>query len=193
MSFFTKHESTELIPKMGTTKETLGSRISEQRKKSGLTQEEFAEKLGVTAQAVSKWENDVSCPDIMLLPKIAGIFNVSIDELMGVKPYEKEEPKVNFQQEIPEFKAIPESKKQNLKLRIQIIDRKNNKRPINIAVPMGIVSMITGTGLKISSLVGGIPGNIPIDKIMEQVNNGVSGEIFNMTADDGTEIKIEIS
>ena len=62
-------------------------RISEQicvlRKQKGITQKELAEELGVTTQAVSKWENARSWPDIQLLPDIAKIFDVSIDELFG--------------------------------------------------------------------------------------------------------------
>lgn len=56
------------------------------RKEKGLTQETLAEVFGVTSQSVSKWELGISCPDIMLLPKIAEFFKVSIDELMGYKP-----------------------------------------------------------------------------------------------------------
>ena len=48
--------------------QTLGSRIAELRRKKNMTQEELAAELGVTPQAVSKWENDLSCPDITLLP-----------------------------------------------------------------------------------------------------------------------------
>lgn len=62
---------------------TLGKRIAEHRKRLGLTQDALAEKLGITAQAVSKWENDQSCPDIAMLPKLAEIFGISIDELLG--------------------------------------------------------------------------------------------------------------
>ena len=69
-------------------KETLGKRIAALRKQKGLTQEQLAEKVGVSAQAVSKWENDVSCPDITLLPLLADLFDVSVDELLGVKPVE---------------------------------------------------------------------------------------------------------
>lgn len=59
--------------------------ISFYRKKSGLTQEELAKKLGVTNQSVSKWESAQCCPDIQLLPDIADYFGVSIDELIGHK------------------------------------------------------------------------------------------------------------
>ena len=65
--------------------ETLGKRISANRKKLGLTQDKLAEQLGVTAQAVSKWENDQACPDITTLPKLAGIFGVTTDILLGIE------------------------------------------------------------------------------------------------------------
>ena len=62
---------------------TLGKRIAGYRKGLELTQDQLAEQLGLTAQAVSKWENDLSCPDITILPKLADIFQVSIDDLLG--------------------------------------------------------------------------------------------------------------
>jgi len=64
--------------------QTLGKRIAENRKRLKLTQDLLAEKLGVTAQAVSKWENDLSCPDIATLPKLAEIFGITTDELLGL-------------------------------------------------------------------------------------------------------------
>ena len=60
-------------------------KIAHYRKLSGLTQKELAEKLGVSGQAVSKWEQQISCPDIMLLPHIASVFGISIDELFGIE------------------------------------------------------------------------------------------------------------
>ena len=62
----------------------LGNKIRALRYKAGLTQEQLAEKLGVGAQAVSKWENSVAMPDISLLPSISGVFGVSIDELFDL-------------------------------------------------------------------------------------------------------------
>ena len=66
--------------------ETLGKRIVRHRKQMGLTQDQLAERLGVTAQAVSKWENDQSCPDITTLPKLAEIFETTTDALLGIAP-----------------------------------------------------------------------------------------------------------
>ena len=68
--------------------QTLGKRIVHHRKKLGLTQDQLAEQLGVTAQAVSKWENDQSCPDITMLPKLASIFGITTDMLLGSAPEE---------------------------------------------------------------------------------------------------------
>lgn len=68
--------------------ETLGKRIAAHRKRLGMTQDKLAEALGVTAQAVSKWENDQSCPDITTLPRLAEIFGVTTDELLGLEKKE---------------------------------------------------------------------------------------------------------
>ncbi|MCL2672098.1 MAG: helix-turn-helix domain-containing protein [Clostridiales bacterium] len=73
---------------MENNKESMGKRIAALRRNKGLTQEQLAEKLGVSAQAVSKWENDVSCPDISALPLLADFLGVTTDELLGIKPIE---------------------------------------------------------------------------------------------------------
>lgn len=97
--------------------ETLGKRIVSNRKRLGLTQDALAEQLGVTAQAVSKWENDLSCPDITMLPKLALVFGITTDELLGLErkevhtaevvtgPEEDDEPEgLHFQKGSWEFK-----------------------------------------------------------------------------------------
>ena len=63
--------------------------IAALRRAKGFTQEELAEKLGITFQAISKWENLLSCPDISLVPDIAKIFCVSTDALFGMEKEEK--------------------------------------------------------------------------------------------------------
>ena len=65
------------------TNQTIGERIAQLRRKKNITQEAMAEQLGVTPQAVSKWENDISCPDITLLPPLAALLGVTVDELLG--------------------------------------------------------------------------------------------------------------
>lgn len=61
----------------------IGSNILRYRKEQNLTQEELAKHLGISYQAVSKWENEQTTPDLSLLPALASILNVSIDRLMG--------------------------------------------------------------------------------------------------------------
>lgn len=74
-------------------KQNFGTMIATLRKEKGMTQLELAEKMGVTDKAVSKWERDLSFPDVSSLPKLAEIFGVSVDELMQVKAESKGEGK----------------------------------------------------------------------------------------------------
>ena len=59
--------------------------IKRLRQNKGVTQEQLGDVLGISSQAVSKWENESALPDILILPKLADYFGVSIDELMGYK------------------------------------------------------------------------------------------------------------
>lgn len=62
---------------------TINERIAALRKEHAMTQEELASVIGVSAQSVSKWENSVTMPDIQLLPVLAGVFGVTVDELFS--------------------------------------------------------------------------------------------------------------
>lgn len=64
----------------------IGENILQKRKERGITQEELAEFMMVTKASVSKWETGQSYPDILLLPKLATFFNISVDELIGYDP-----------------------------------------------------------------------------------------------------------
>ncbi len=69
---------------------TIGENIRNFRKKNDLTQEEFAGRLGVTYQSVSRWENGTTYPDLELLPAISEVLAVTVDELLGMPRIEKE-------------------------------------------------------------------------------------------------------
>ena len=75
--------------------QTFGAMIAAMRKENGMTQLELAEKMGVTDKAVSKWERDLSFPDVNSLPKLADVFHVTVDELMQVKASTNESNKVS--------------------------------------------------------------------------------------------------
>ena len=64
----------------------LGRNILCLRRERGITQDELAEYLGVSKSAVSKWETGNSYPDILLLPQLASLFNISVDQLIGYEP-----------------------------------------------------------------------------------------------------------
>lgn len=62
----------------------LGKKIADARRQMGLTQNALATRVGVTAQAVSKWETGRSCPDISILDEIADTLGISLFELLGM-------------------------------------------------------------------------------------------------------------
>ena len=72
-------------------KQTLGQKIFELRKAKNMTQLELANQLNITDKAVSKWERDISCPDINTFPKLAEILGVSVDELLPANANAKAE------------------------------------------------------------------------------------------------------
>ena len=84
----------------------INEKIRQMRKNSGLTQEQLAGRLGVSAQSISKWENEVSMPDITLLPLIAEIFGITIDELFDITVEQKInriENRIEIKEELPQL------------------------------------------------------------------------------------------
>lgn len=86
--------------------ENYGKKITDLRKKKNLTQSELGEMLNVTPQAVSKWENGLSEPDLGTLRKMCEIFNVTTDELLGVEASTNETDNVKTTQTVVETKII---------------------------------------------------------------------------------------
>lgn len=87
--------------------QTLGAMIAALRKEKGMTQLDLAQQLGVTDKAVSKWERDLSCPDVNSLPKLAEVLGVTVDELMQTKIKPAEE-KQNWEKILDiVLKAVP--------------------------------------------------------------------------------------
>lgn len=75
-------------------KQNMGDLIAGLRKERGMTQKELAEQMSVTDKAVSKWERNLSCPDVNSIPRLAQVLGVSVEELMTAAPKqeEKQEP-----------------------------------------------------------------------------------------------------
>ncbi|MBE6865863.1 MAG: helix-turn-helix transcriptional regulator [Ruminococcaceae bacterium] len=89
--------------------QTLGSMIATLRKEHNMTQLQLAEKMGVTDKAVSKWERDLSCPDVASLPRLAELFGITVDEMLQVKETTRSQPAENKTEKIMDIvlKAVP--------------------------------------------------------------------------------------
>ena len=75
---------------------SIGKKIKELRRQSDMTQEQFADLLGISYQAVSKWETEISCPDLSLIVPIAKLLKVTTDELLGMVPPESDAKKREY-------------------------------------------------------------------------------------------------
>lgn len=179
MTLFTKKESENPAEEKVKEPLTLGERLSASRKAKGLTQEDFAKYLDVTPQAISKWENNLSCPDILLLPKISEILGVSIEELLTGNTKQEEKPKI----------TVTDNSRLKLKIRVTPL----NKKPTNITVPAALVKRIARIGNGISGILGNTAlSSDQMEEILELTEEGATGEILNVEAEDGTVITIEI-
>ncbi|HVJ47600.1 methyltransferase domain-containing protein [Desulfitobacterium sp.] len=84
-------------------KDELAKNICRYRKEKGFTQEELAKKLGLTFQAVSKWETAQTLPDITLLPRLSQVFGISVDKLLGYASYDKQITIYEEEYKTPEY------------------------------------------------------------------------------------------
>lgn len=82
---------------------TFGQTIKTLRREANMTQENLAELLSISPQAVSRWETDVAMPDISLLPPLANLFNVTTDYLLGMETYQKDLRKAEFDKAFHEY------------------------------------------------------------------------------------------
>lgn len=155
---------------------TLGQRISYYRKLRGITQEELGEKCGVSSQAVSKWENDLSAPDITLLGTLAEIFCITTDDLLGLK---KEVVTAVKPETIDEDRLL---------LKINIESHDGDKVKINVPYKLG--KMFISSGIKGSD--SDALKNIDFDQIAEMVNMGILGPLVDIESADGDKVKITV-
>jgi len=179
---------------------TFGEKLNSMRKNSGFTQEEVAVRLGISPQAVSKWENDLSCPDIMLLPEIAKLYGKSVDELLGTDDFNEADAKESVidnkiskqNAEIKDSflrKNIGDGK---MFLKVNVITQNGDN--INVRLPVTLLKSVKG-------LLGSIKINnsaadwidlseIDFDMIFELIDSGVMGEIVNIVTQNGDNIKV---
>ena len=161
-------------------KETFGQRFSRLRKNLGLKQDDIAEKVNISAQAVSKWENDLSAPDISTLPILADILNVSLDELLG--------------REVEEIKIVPEGKRKDIDsmlLKINVLSSDCDKVMINF--PLAIIKLFLDAGMELPNINGkDLLKNIDFNQIFMLIDAGVIGKLVEVESADGDKISITV-
>lgn len=156
---------------------TLGRRIAHLRKAQGLTQDALAERLCITPQAVSKWENDQSCPDIMTLPQLSQLLQVSIDTLLtGV---------------VSSQPAAPAKKPEELIVRMAITGEDGERVCINL--PFTVFRLGARYGkititwheneVDFSSMSPSLAG-VDFNTMVQMIESGVTGKLLELN-DDG--------
>ena len=159
-------------------KESFGERFGRLRKQKGLTQEELAQKIGLSGQAVSKWENDASMPDVSLLVELSEILGVSLDELLGKE------------QNLP--KVVPPEERKNINdmvLRIRIDSAEGDKVTVNL--PMGLVKAGLKLGMKMPQVTGNASlEGIDFEEVVRLVEEGLVGEIVTVDSAEGDKVRI---
>ena len=161
--------------------QTLGKRIAALRREKELTQDALAEVLGVSPQAVSKWENDQTCPDISLLPKLAQELGVTVDELLSGK-----------QEAAPLVQVVPEQQRKDISammLRVVVDSHAGDKVRVNL--PMALVQAAIEIGMAMPEINGSDAlKNIDWKQILELVRHGAVGNLVEVESADGDVVRI---
>jgi len=161
--------------------ETVGKRIASLRKAKGITQEGLAELLGISGQAVSKWENDQNCPDISLLPQLAKVLGVTVDELLSGK-----------QELVSSVRLLPEEQRKDIKemmLRV-VVDSSAGDR-VRINLPMALVQVAMDCGMELP-MISGSDALKQLDwtQIMAMISQGFIGNLVEVDSADGSTVRI---
>ena len=163
---------------------TIGKRIAQLRKEKGMTQEELSQKMEVSAQAVSKWENDQTCPDISLLPKLAELLGVTVDELLSGEKQELAQT----------AKVLPPEERKDIKdmmLRI-VVDSADGDR-VRVNLPMALVQVALEMGMEMPQISGnGALKNIDLAQILAMVQQGAIGNLVEVESADGDVVRIYV-
>ncbi len=157
---------------------TLGMKISELRKTHKMTQDELAEKMGVSSQAVSKWENDLSIPDLPLLIELANFFHVTLDDLVK----EKEET----------VKLVPEEGRKKIDdmfLRIYVDSVEGDRVRVNL--PLALVKIAYDMGLDIPQVTNNTAlKSLDLKMIMSMIESGVIGKLVEVDSAQGDHVQV---
>ena len=163
---------------------TLGKRIAALRRQKGLKQDDLANELDVSPQAVSKWENDQTCPDISLLPRLAQLLGVSVDELLSGK-----------KEDLPQTVQIlpPEERKDLKDMMLRIVVDSADGDHVRVNIPMALVQVALDMGMEMPQVSGNAAlKGIDLAQIMELVRQGAVGNLIEVDSSDGDIVRIYV-
>ena len=156
----------------------LGTKISELRKARGMTQDELADKMGVSPQAVSKWENDLSMPDLPVLIELSDFFHISLDDFLKEK--------------VQTVELLPEDKQKDIEqmfLRVYV-DSENGDR-VRVNLPLALVKMARDMGLDIPQMTDNpMMQKIDLGMIMQLIESGVIGKLVEVDSANGDHVEV---
>ena len=153
---------------------TIGRRIAQLRREKGLTQDELSQMMEVSAQAVSKWENAQTCPDISSLPKLAKILGVTVDELLSGK-----------EENAPVAKVLaPEERKELKDMMLRIVVDETYGDHVKINIPMALVQVALEMGMELPQLSGNNAlKNLDLAQLVNMVRQGAIGNLLEVESD----------
>ena len=162
--------------------ETLGRRIAQLRRERELKQDELAAMLDVSPQAVSKWENDQTCPDISALPKLAEILGVTVDDLLTGKSQEKE----------PAVRILPPAERKDINdMILRIVVESGGGDKVRVNLPMGLIPVALEMGMEIPQISGiSALKNVDLNQIMQMVHQGFVGNLVEIESAGGDTVRI---
>ena len=137
--------------------------------------------MGVSSQAVSKWETDASCPDISALPQLCRILGITADELLTGKTNE--------------VKLLPAEERKSLDqltLRIKVDSVAGDKVRVNL--PMSLVKVGLEMGVDMSSNISGAESlkNVDLNKILELAERGLIGKLVEVESAEGDTVEVVV-
>ena len=167
---------------------SIGKRIGIHRRQRNITQEQLAETMGVTSQAVSKWENDISCPDISVMPQLADYFGVSLDQLIrGETP--------------ASVQLLPESQRKDAsQLTLRMIATTSGGDFCKVNLPLPLVKaaleislpLINTLQLNNDAALSDTLGKVDFQSLVQLAESGAIGKLFEAKTADGNSVELFI-
>ena len=157
-------------------KEFIGEHIAYYRKKAGMTQEQLSEKMGVTAQAVSKWENGLTCPDLDSVARLSEILGVSVEQL------------IHGDAAVPSVSVVETPQVGRRVLCIQVQTKTPEVFNVTVRFPVELILKAYEMGC-LESLVG--DEACFVEQAIEMIRQGTVGSLVDVETEE-TVVKIEV-